>query len=127
MARRIKIKIPSKLLAFLAFFIFGYTIYLTTKTLARYQRLNQEIKKTEEEIAQLQEQNRQLKNLIIYFQSVSFKEKELRERLGYIKPGEKVIYFKEEANNEAISVEEKKETKKPNWQLWLEYLKINKS
>lgn len=127
MVKRVKIKISSKFITFLAFFALAYTVYVSVKAGVRYQRLNQEIKKTEEEIAQLQEQNRQLKNLIIYLKSNSFKEKKLREHLGYIKPGEKVIYFKDDPVSQETSLPPQQQKEKPNWQLWLEYLKITKS
>lgn len=119
--RKKQIKIPVKIFPFLGFLIFAYVIYMSGKAFLRYQRLDQEIKKVEQEVSELEEENLRLKNLIVYFQSQSYKEKELRERLGYQKPGEKVIYFVDNNEEEELSLP-KEEEKKPNWKMWLDYL-----
>lgn len=119
---KIKLKIPKNFFIILGFSIFAYTIYISGKSFLRFQRINQEINRIQAEVAELEEKNLQLKNLIVYFQSQSYKEKELRERLGYRKPGEKVIYILEKEEEQISQLKKEEEKKKTNWQLWIEYL-----
>lgn len=54
-------------------------------------RIDKEIVKFRREILVLEEKNQELKNLIAYLKTDSFKEREARRKLNYRKPGEKVL------------------------------------
>lgn len=114
--------------------IYAFIIYILV-ILGRLIWLNwamkKEIDQIKQEIVLLNQQNHDLENLILYYQSDSFKELEARSKLGLQKPGEKVVsipvrkfndYEKETTNDrEAISSSNKKETD-PNWLAWWKYI-----
>ena len=93
-------------------------------------QLNQEIRQIEQEIANLNNQQKDLKNLVLYYQSDSFKEIEARRKLGLKKPGEVAIAL---PNKSYDNYEKELETQKQgvaqkidssstsNHQLWWSY------
>lgn len=94
-------------------------------------QLNQQINAIKKQIELTKEQNRNLENLIVYYQSDSFKEVEARRKLGLKKPGEKVIAVpaKTYANYKVESEAEKNRLSVgmgvdnlPNWKAWYQYL-----
>ena len=94
-------------------------------------QLGKQTEEIEASIAKIQQQNKNLANLNIYYQSDSFKEVEARRTLGLVKPGEKVALvpvdptptdFNTQIQNQAaqIAPREKVEVNK-NYQLWWQY------
>ncbi len=76
----------------------GLIVYLSlADILAAFQvyRLDREIVKLRQEIDDLTIKNQDLKNLIAYLKTDSFKEKEARRKLNYRKPGEQVLVIPE--------------------------------
>lgn len=59
------------------------------------QDLRKEISKLQQEISDLEGNNQEMSNLIGYFESLDFVEKEARTKLNLKKPGEKVIIVPE--------------------------------
>ena len=84
-----KLKVRASVLAVLIVFV--YMFVATGQAIWQNYQINQEIAKLKLEIVQLGKDNVQLKNLIAYLKTDSFKEKEARRKLGYKKPGEKVV------------------------------------
>lgn len=119
-----KFRLPtSKILTFLVFLIIFYAFFSLSKIFWKSYKLKTEISSLEKEISQLEERKRELKNLITYYGTSSYKEKEARQRLGYQKPGEHVLIIMPEKTPSTVEEEEKLQEKleKPNWQLWWEY------
>jgi len=106
------------------FVILGRAIWLNWS-------LKKEIDQIKQEITFLENQNHDLENLIVYYQSDSFKELEARAKLGLQKPGETVVsipvrkfndYEAETKNDrQAISGVNGKTTD-PNWLAWWKYI-----
>jgi len=71
--------------------IFVYMIVGTGEALWQNYAINKEINHLKAEIAQLTDEGHQLKYLIAYLGTESFKEREARRKLGYKKPGEQVL------------------------------------
>lgn len=93
-------------------------------------QLKREIDAIKNQIAQLQDQNKNLENLILYYQSDSFKEMEARQKLGLKKPGETAVAVptKKYENYQAETAREKENIAPknqgeatPNWQAWWGY------
>jgi cell division protein FtsB len=107
-----------------------YTFFLLGKAVWTNFQLKKERDAIEGQIVALQEQNKNLSNLILYYQSDSFREEEAREKLGLKKPGETVVQvpvkkatdFGSEIAAQVQSVSEKTPpAQQPNWQLWWQY------
>jgi len=109
-----------------------YTLFLLGKSLFINYELRQSIQKLNEQIATLEQQKKDLNNLILYYQSDSFKELEARRKLGLKKPGEKVylisattsapMNFEEEMKEEQEKVSSKEKIlNKSNWSLWWDF------
>jgi len=84
-------------------------------------QVNQQIKSLEREIAQIEQQNKDLQNLISYFKTDSYREKELRQKLSYSKPGETVIVTPKDsaiANSAPSDGIDRDYSSKPNWYKW---------
>jgi len=109
-----------------------YMLFLLGKSLFTNYELRSSIKKLNEQIVLLEQQKKDLNNLILYYQSDYFKELEARRKLGLKKPGEKVYLisattssptnFEEEMKAEEAKVSSKEKIlNKTNWSLWWEF------
>lgn len=77
----------------------------------------------EKEIATLNLENENLQNLILYYQTPSYKERELKRKLGLVEPDEKVVIISKEPPpaKTPSPTPAAEEPKKPNWELWWEF------
>jgi cell division protein FtsB len=99
-----------------------YLIFLTGRSAYQNWQTNQEVKKLKVEIETLEVENQNLQNLIAYYQTQSFKEKEARRKLGLVKPDEKVVIIsKEQAPSKKSTESISEEPKKPNYILWWQF------
>lgn len=74
-----------------AILVIGYLVLGSVKLIIENYRIRNDTARITSQISELQRQNDQLRNLEAYYQTDSYKEKEARVRLGYQKPGEKVV------------------------------------
>jgi len=113
-----------------------YILFLLGRVLWINANLKNSIEKLHQQIAALEQQKKDMSNLILYYQSDAFKELEARKKLGLKKPGEKVVIipaspaggdstpanFAEEVEKEKRGVAGKETTtEEPNWRLWWEF------
>ena len=115
-----------------------YILFLLGRVLWINANLKNSIEKLHQQIAALEQQKKDMSNLILYYQSDAFKELEARKKLGLKKPGEKVVIipaslaggstsptpanFIEEVEKEKRGVAGKETTiEEPNWRLWWEF------
>lgn len=118
------IKVATYIFIFYILFLLGRVLWLNFN-------LKESIEKLQEQIVVLEQQKKDLNNLILYYQSDSFKELEARRKLGYKKPGEKVVILELSPSSENFPEEVEKEkqgvagkstaSEEPNWQLWWEF------
>lgn len=89
----------------------------------RNYKVNQEIKKLEKKIEELQKNNVELGELEKYLQSDEFLEKEARLKLNLIKDGEKLVIIKRQEEKPIIEEQKAEEQNKniPNILKWWEY------
>ncbi len=83
---------------------------------------NKKIQKTKNEILELEQKNEILKKQIEIAQTAEFKEKQARDKLGFVKEGEVVIVLPDEQTLKqfAPKTEEEKETlPAPIWKRWM--------
>jgi cell division protein FtsB len=94
----------------------------------RKKQIQKEIEGLQTEIQKMNQENSELSNLISYFSSREFQEKEAREKLNLQKEDEKMIVLRKEI--EAQKVEESSAPEQndqaatdqsPNWQKWLRF------
>lgn len=108
------------------FFILGKSVYVnwTLKT---------QIDQAKSEISVINDNNQTLKNLIVYYQSDSFKELEAREQLGLKLPDEKVVAvpvkkyqnFQAESQAQVLTAGSGPSDELTNWQAWWSYFVQN--
>jgi len=103
-----------------AFFILGRSIWTNFQ-------LKRQIDSIKQEITSLEKQNQDLENLILYYQSDSFKEVEARAKLGLKKPGETVVsvptktynnYQEETAADKESFSDQSNDSQSANWENW---------
>jgi len=82
---------PRKLTGLVCIGLLAYMIFSFSRGFYQAYQLKQEIKVLEAQLAEVQEQNRQLQEELEYSQTPEAIEKIAREKLGLIKPGEIVI------------------------------------
>ena len=82
-----------------------------------------EINALEQGILTLEEKNRDISDLIAYFQTESFQEKEVRRKLNLQKPGEHVVVLPDgQASGAVDSVSGGEQlAEQKNWKKWWEY------
>ncbi|MFC1651919.1 septum formation initiator family protein [Patescibacteria group bacterium] len=109
-----------KVIPIIGFVVMVYTLFSLSKVVWRNYQIEKETQDLKEEIGVLEEENQHLLNLIVYFKTDVYKEKEARKRLGYKKPGEEVILVP--------SVKDKTDPDKDfetgpgsNWKLWWDF------
>lgn len=106
-----------------------YVLYNIGKSIYKNYKTVEKIDTIEESISSQEQDNKNLRNLIIYYQTDSYKELEARKKLGYKKPGENVLIIPELGTvNENTNIElpgenssdEKDED--PNFVKWYNYV-----
>lgn len=128
-----KFKSPQFKELFNKLFIYALIIYVFI-ILGRSVWANWQLKKQMDtirtEISALQDQNKNLENLILYYQSDSFKEVEARAKLGLKKPGETAVAVPtKKYDNYQAEIEAEKQNiapksnndATPNWEAWWGY------
>lgn len=71
-----------------------------TKEIIRKVEVNRQITELEKEIQDIEDQNAELSELVQYFNSSSFQEKEARSKLGLQGEGEMIVILPQELNEE---------------------------
>jgi len=104
-----------------------YLAFILSRSLWQNYNVNREIKTLEQEVLVLEERNQRLKNLVLYYQTDSYKEKEARRKLLMKMPQEKVLALPEVeySHKEQEEIEEEAQLdnyQEPNYQLWLKYI-----
>jgi len=94
--------------------------------------VEQKITDLKNTIADLDNQSVNLRNRILYYQTPTYKELEVREHLYYQKPEEKVVILlkkTQETNTQTPSgIAQQEDTENPspinipNWQKWINYI-----
>ncbi|MBU1037365.1 septum formation initiator family protein [Patescibacteria group bacterium] len=97
--------LSSKFLLLLSLFILIFFSVNLVKEVINRRDLKKEVNKLQGEINNLEEKNKELADLIGYFESIEFVETEARTKLNLRKPGEKIIIIPEEGT--PTSTEEK--------------------
>jgi len=123
-----KHKLRSQIITAILASIFVYMLVGTVEALWQNYTINKEVDRLKAEIVQLQEEGRQLKYLIAYLGTESFKEREARRKLGYKKPGEQVLALPNSIldeltpgqTNESTDPDQKPELANP--QKWWEFI-----
>jgi cell division protein FtsB len=123
-----KQKLRSQVVTAILASIFIYMAVGTAEALWQNYTINKEVSRLKAEIVQIQEEGRQLKYLIAYLGTESFKEREARRKLGYKKPGEQVLALPNSIldeltpgqANESTNPDQKPELTNP--QKWREFI-----
>ena len=101
----------------------GIVIAITKESYRKYQ-MDKEVTGLEKEIEAIREKNESLANLLDYFNSERFSEKEARLKLNLLKEGEKLVIIssdkKPDSENQVL--ENIQEEQVSNFQKWWRYL-----
>lgn len=126
-----RIKLTDLMGKLLLYLLIIYTFYMLGRSIWQNYELKQQEKAIRAAIAKVEQQNKDLNNLIAYYQSSSFREVEARQKLGLKKPGEKVVIVAQKDSVTNYQTEQNQEqqniatTEQPttaaNWQLWWNY------
>jgi cell division protein DivIC len=85
-----------------------YVTYRLSNKVYKRNQINKEVMKLQTEIANLNQENQDLNELINYLQTDDFKEKEAKDKLNLIKEGEQLVLVKEKESQLQEIVEEEK-------------------
>jgi cell division protein FtsL len=114
------------------FFVAGLVILILIgislgKESYRKRQVQREVEDLQSQIKQLGQENGELNNLIAYFSTPQFQEKEAREKLNLQKDNEQMIILHKapsEKNQSRASDDQAtsaQEVNSPNWQKWLNF------
>jgi len=121
-------KVRSQVFLIIGAAVFIYMLIATVEAVWQNYKINTEIIKLKTEIVQLQKEGQELKNLIAYRGTESFKEREARRKLGYRKPYEQVLAIPQPSfdNTESGKAKDVKDIENNNldnnFQKWWEYV-----
>ena len=108
-----------------------YILFILCQVISANLHLKKQIDSLNAQNSQITAQNQNLQNLIVYYQSDSFKELEAREKLGLKLPDEKVVmvpiknYQQDVASTDQTATGAQNSTsdkKIANWQAWWQYI-----
>ena len=113
-------RILSSKLFFIIFLCISIYVFITVyHQIEKRITIKKEIQNLEKEISSLQSENTKISELIKYFKTDEYIETSSREKLGYKKPGEKIIVFTKENNDSGQT--QVQNIKKSNAILWWDY------
>lgn len=112
--------INSKIMILGLFFILVLISISLIKNVNKNKIISDKTLELDREIKKIEEENKNLEELIAYFSTPEFLDKEAREKLNMAKPGEKIIIIPQEDKNLA-SVDNKEMSDKKNYVLWWDY------
>ena len=110
-----------KVIPVVGFIIMVYTLFSLSKVVWRNYQVEKETTELEEEIVELEEENQKFSNMIAYFKTDAYREKEARQRLGYKKPGEEVVLVPDVGESSVTVTEAKKELPRTTSQAWWDF------
>lgn len=115
---------------FIAYALIVYVVFILGRSVWFNWQLKREIDTIKSQIVAITQQNKDLENLILYYQSDSFREVEARQKLGLKKVGETAVavptkkydnYQAEiEAEKNKLS-DTKQDSAAPNYRFWWAY------
>lgn len=96
-----------------------------TKEVIRKIEIQREISSLESEIIELEQHNTELNNMMSYFNSSTFQEKEAKAKLNLSAPGETVVVLPNQAAEATVSLAQAGQSEidqaLPNYQKWFKY------
>ena len=99
-----------------------YFIVALWRNLGDFSGLDGRVSEVEDEVSELRRENEELKRLSEKTTSDEFVEQEIRDKLGLVKPGEKVVILPEEYIDDSggfVESSEPSEVKElENWKKW---------
>lgn len=105
-----------------------YIIFNIGKSINNNYQINQKIAKLNQEIAELESDNRQAENINLYYQTDAYKEIEARRQLGLKKPDEKVVIIPENSSDSSAvddyikNNQSEEDNSLPNYRKWWNYV-----
>ncbi|MDD3284635.1 MAG: septum formation initiator family protein [Patescibacteria group bacterium] len=112
--------LSSKLFFFIFFVVVVFMSINVYSSMKQRMQVNKEIENLKSEINNLKKENTELDSLVKYFNSDEYIETSSREKLGYKKPGEKIVVFTQESDIKKEEAKINKESKS-NIRLWWDY------
>ncbi len=98
-----------------------YTLFSLSKVVWRNYQIEKETSQLKEEINVLEETNQHFLNLIAYFKTDAYHEKEVRQRLGYKKSGEEVLLVPDIERNVVTEEQVEEQEDKKTYQIWWDF------
>ncbi len=118
--------LKSKLFMFLASVALVFTAVTLARELQKKYEIDREIRTLEEEISNLDAKNREITELINYYQTSEYKERQARSLLNLQKPGEFAVVLPERADGGHTDAETVEVVSMSNLQKWWAYYFGNK-
>jgi cell division protein FtsB len=109
-----------KTFSLLIFLLSILLIINLTRDIYRLYRVRERIENTGEKLAQVEQENQELKEQKKYYQSDEFLEKEIRDKLQMSKPGEQIVLLPQNIGQKENGEEVEEKQEKQTWQKWLE-------
>lgn len=119
-----RLRLQSKdIITFGVLIVFGvYLLYSLGASVVSNYHSQQEIKTATDRIAELKLEKERLQSLLVYYDTKSYQEIELRRRMLLKMPGETVIALRGDHPLTELTTEPKKETPPPPaWRQWYDY------
>jgi cell division protein FtsB len=106
---------------FLASVALVFTAVTLFRELQKKYEIQSEIRRLEAEIANLDSKNREIQELISYYQTSEYKERQARALLNLQKPGEFAVVLPERDDDQGAAELEADPGRVSNFQKWWEY------
>jgi len=100
----------------------GLLIFNITKTTLEILKKGERLTNLEKEVEQMRQQKARLEQKVAAADDPAFIEKEARDRLKMIKPGEKIVVIPDQPEVAGVETANSTQPLEPNWKQWLELI-----
>ncbi|HTK03673.1 MAG TPA: septum formation initiator family protein [Alphaproteobacteria bacterium] len=111
----------TKIISFVLWIAFGILCLSTIRNLTKVFQTRSDIQKEKNTVLKMKSQNEELESQLVQAQSLSFIEKQVRDKLGLAKAGESIVILPDEDTLRKLAPQlsvEENTLPDPNWKKW---------
>lgn len=113
-----------KIEKYIYFIVVGVFMFSVVKNLRQSRIARQRIEDTEEILTEIEATNREIEDTLKSVETEDYAQEQVRDKLGLVKPGERVIVMPDKEIVKALSFRRKEvkleEFVEPNWKKWID-------
>jgi cell division protein FtsB len=114
--------LPKKALGYATWILVFVLLFSTVKNINRVASIRSQVEKERQKVEKMQADNRKLEEQVAEVQGSEFIEKQIRDKLGLVKPGEAIVVLPDAEILKKLVPQKSTEEDSlpdPNWKRWM--------